>query len=277
MARLSELMEADAPPEKKAIYAEVRACCRTPMVALIYRHLGSLDGVLEWAWGALGPAMRSGVLPAAAAEVADATPQLDVTPYDAAAVAAFDLRQMDRDAIRYVIGGYHAANPCNILAVLTLHALLAEPEGHGTPAPLPVPGATVPGQVLPPLPPMVAPADLPPAVDLLRPKKAGEVGLVPSLYRHLAHWPAWLSDAAESRIAPLYAAGEIDRAGSALRSLADERAAIMAAEARAHDGAAGRPVGADREKLRDTLAAFVETIPAFIVVGQVLKRTLPNP
>ena len=41
-SRLPELSEHDAGPEIKAIYGEIKACCRVPMVALIYRHLATL-------------------------------------------------------------------------------------------------------------------------------------------------------------------------------------------------------------------------------------------
>lgn len=275
MARLTELTEAEASPEKKAIYAEIRAYCRAPMVALIYRHLGSLDGVLEWAWGALAPVIRSGALPAAAEDVAAAAPYLNVEPFDRAALDGFGFRAIDSAAIQYVIAGYHAANPCNILAVLTLHALLAEADGHGTPAELPKADAAMRPVGLPVLPAMIAPDHLPAALDQLRPVKAGEVGLVPSLYRHLAYWPDWLEAVAEQKLAPLYANGEISRAARALHEIANVRAIEMAGEVSKWDGPPGRPSGAAREHLRTTLEAFVDTIPELIIVGRVLRQTTP--
>ncbi|MBT6830354.1 MAG: hypothetical protein HOA58_12620, partial [Rhodospirillaceae bacterium] len=69
-ARLPELLEQDAGSGIKAIYDEIKACCRVPMVALIYRHLATHDGVLEWSWRVLAPAMRSGALSAAARQAA---------------------------------------------------------------------------------------------------------------------------------------------------------------------------------------------------------------
>jgi len=67
---LPELAERDASGETAAIYAEIRRLGGVPMVALIFRHLATLPGALEWMWAALGPSWRSGELQEAAWRIA---------------------------------------------------------------------------------------------------------------------------------------------------------------------------------------------------------------
>jgi len=70
MSFLAELAERDAAGEQADIYAQMRRLGGVPMVALIFRHLATLPGALEWMWGAIGPAWRTGQLQEAAWNVA---------------------------------------------------------------------------------------------------------------------------------------------------------------------------------------------------------------
>ena len=62
MSFLPELSERDAVGEKAAIYAEMKRLGGVPMVALIFRHLATIPGGIEWTWGAIVPAWREGRL-----------------------------------------------------------------------------------------------------------------------------------------------------------------------------------------------------------------------
>ena len=77
---LPELSERDATGEKAAIYAEMRRLGGVPMVALIFRHLATLPGALEWAWTAIGPAWRTGQLQETAWRIATASPAFATAP-----------------------------------------------------------------------------------------------------------------------------------------------------------------------------------------------------
>ena len=74
MSFLTELSERDARGDTAAIYAEMKRLGGVPMVALIFRHLATLPGALEWTWGAIGPAWRDGRLQEAAWKIARETP-----------------------------------------------------------------------------------------------------------------------------------------------------------------------------------------------------------
>ncbi len=109
-ARLPELSEQDAGDEVNAIYDEIKACCRVPMVALIYRHLATHDGLLEWSWRVLAPAMRSGALSRAARQAADAPLGAALPPLTPDAAEALGLAEIDIAAIAFPSNGEEGVN-----------------------------------------------------------------------------------------------------------------------------------------------------------------------
>ncbi len=267
---LPELPVAEATGIEKAIFAEIVATNRVPMVALIYRHLGALPGTLAWAWSALGPAMRDGTVAAAADTLAEGPTALPALALPAA--AALDLRPIDVAAIRYVAAAFNTANPQNLIAARTLRRLLEAPEAARAGAPEAVTGGITIAARYPALPPMVAYADMPDALQArLRPLLGATPAIVPSLYRHLAHWPAFLAAAAEA-IAPVLADGAFAAAVEDLSRRADGPVAALEARARETDFAAGRPAPPDAMRLRETLDDFARVIPEMIVIGGLIAR-----
>ena len=59
---LPEQPEAQASDAVRAIYAQIRRAAGVPMVALIFRHLATLPGAMEWAWSVIGPPLAQGQL-----------------------------------------------------------------------------------------------------------------------------------------------------------------------------------------------------------------------
>jgi len=276
--RLPELAEADAGDEIKAIYTEIKACCRVPMVALIYRHLATHDGLLEWSWRALAPAMRSGALSAAAEELASVPLAAELPPLTREKAEALALKPMDRAAIAYIVTAYNTANPHNIIAVRGLMTLLASEEAGGGSGG--DPGQPVPPAAFPALPPLVQLEEMPPelAERVVRLRVSGDDGsrgIVPTLYRHLAHWPDYLLDQADA-LAPMFLSGDIEDTATRIATGANTAAARLAGELTPHDLPAGRPSGAAREQLLATLTAFSATIPEMITVGRLMAGALPR-
>ena len=276
-ARLPELSEQEAGVEVKAIYEEIKACCRVPMVALIYRHLATHDGLLEWSWRVLAPAMRSGALSRAAREAAAAPLSAQLPPLTPDAAQALGLTEMDLAAIAYIATAYNTANPHNIIAVRVLMTLLATDEAGGSDAS--ADGPPVATATFPALPPVVQLEDMPPALaERVRRLRVsgddGSRGIVPTLYRHLAHWPDYLMVSAQA-LEPLFLNGDIEADASRIATGADTAAARLAVELAAHDSPEGRHTGAAREALLATLGAFTATIPEMITVGRLLAAALP--
>lgn len=59
---LEERPESRATGELRRIDAQIRPLSGAPMVALVYRHLATIPGALEWSWRLVEPAMRAGEL-----------------------------------------------------------------------------------------------------------------------------------------------------------------------------------------------------------------------
>lgn len=272
---LEELPESRANGELHGVYQEIRRWSGVPMVALIYRHLATIPGALEWSWRVIGPAMRGGVLQRKAWVLAqDAViphqPAIPVAALRAAGITPDDERQ-----IAAVLDAYNRANPVNLMAVRCLWLHLAgksscAAEAASWPAWEPPPAAS-------PLPPMIDPAAMSPTVRQLamlltdRGSSAAPSPLWPSLYRHLAHWPAFLGYAAVI-IPPAFDA--IDAAASRLQRQVDAAAAGMAREL-APPPDLEAPAGERARQLQSAIEQFSRRIPEMVVIGSVLRRALP--
>lgn len=191
---LPELAEREATGEKAAIYAEMKRLGGVPMVALIFRHLASLPGGIEWTWRAIGPAWKSGRLQETAWRIAREVPLPPLVPMPREALAALGVDDAGLCEIRVVLEAYNRANPENMLSVLCLLRLLdgaqaaSALEGRAWEPP------AAPG----PLVPMTDVAAMTPEVVSLlslvaAPGDANGPRVVQSLYRHFGHRPAFLA------------------------------------------------------------------------------------
>jgi hypothetical protein len=272
---LAELPEARASGEIRRIYGEIRRWSAVPMVALIYRHLATMPGVLEWAWSVIRPAMESGELPQRAWQLAAKVAIPRVATIPRAALRSVGIQAGDEDAIAAVLDAYNRANPVNILAV----RCLAQHLRNEAPAAsvLPPGPAWLPPLEPAPLPMMVNPAamsaELRSLVLLLTDRDDGRAPspLWPSLYRHLGHWPAMLAFAAVL-VPPQFAA--IDGSAAGLRGQVEDAAAEMSCSM-APAPSLPLPDAAERAKLLLAIERFSVRIPEMVVIGGLLRRALP--
>ena len=274
-ALLDELPESRATGELRRIYGEIRHWSGVPMVALIWRHLATIPGALEWSWRLVEPAMRAGAVQQQAWDLARAAaiPRQPAIP--AAALRAAGLAPADERAIAAVLDAYNRANPVNITAVrcLSLHlAGAAGPAADATSWP-----AWAPPPVHAPLPPMIDPAAMSPTVRELaqlltdRGPTACPSTLWPSLYRHLAHWPAFLGYATVV-VAPAFEA--IDAAASRLQQQVEDAAGAIAGRL-APPRDLDAPAGEAARRVQAAIDQFSRRLPEMVVIGNVLRRALP--
>jgi hypothetical protein len=273
---LSELSEDQARGDILQIYQEIRRLSAVPMVALIWRHLATIPGTLEWAWDYLGPAMRGGALQQIAWELAEKTRIPRQPAIDVAAMRAAGISEEDQRGITDTLDGYNRANPVNFVMVRCLSLHLAGTTGATH-------SQTWPNWQPPPPPsallPMINPEAMSPTVHalalLLTDRRSDVVPstLLPSLYRHLAHWPAFLGYASVL-VPPEFEA--IDTAAAQMRKQVDLACTSLTSQL---VPAASQPVpsGQQAGQLIRALEQFSIRIPEMVVIGNLLRAALPAP
>lgn len=267
MALLAELAESQASGEKARIYAEMRRLGGVPMVALIFRHLATLPGGLEWTWNAIGPAWRIGRLQEAAWRIAREAKLEPIAPVPREALAALGVDEDAMREVRVVVDAYNRANPENLLTVACLSQLLAGTKATAaleerTWVPPPAPG---------PLVPMIDLATMPREVAALfdlvsAPGNDGGPRVVQSLYRHFGHRPGFLA-LLVTLLAPRFRDGTIETSVLAIRAAMDQAAQAIVP-------ALSAPPAPD-SGVRVVLERFRSVIPQMIVVGALIDRALP--
>lgn len=266
---LPELSERDADPHTAAIYREIRRLGGVPMVALVFRHLATLPGGLDWAWQAIGPAWRTGLLQETAWQLAQDTRAGTLGPLTTDRLDGLGVDAAARVGLRTVTGAYNRANPLNLLSTICLLHLV---DGASARAAIEA-RAWTPPTPHGPLPPMVDPAAMPDRIVALlqsvsdTPASADEPRLVPSLYRHLVHHPQYLGIA-------IAALRERVEDGSLERSVADVQARAAAAAASIVARLSAPP--APDPAIRPALERFGGGVIArMIVIGALLESALP--
>ena len=266
---LAELPEAQATGRIREIYGEIKLLGGVPMVALIYRHLATLPGGIEWMWNAIGPAWRSGRLQEAAWRIAGEAPMRPIAAMPRAALAALGIDDVAMREIRVCLEAYNRANPENMLTVLCLLRMI---EGR-RPSAEPVSRAWAPPPAPGPLVPMVNISTLHrDLVDLLglvaAPGDGDGPRVVQSLYRHLAQHPPYLALAVtllRQRFDDGSIGRSVDELGKSMADAADTIVRELSAPPAPHPGVL--------EACRRFGGAV---IPQMIVAGALLERALPR-
>lgn len=234
------IAEATARGETADLFADIRATVGVRVVNLVWRHLATMDGALPWAWAAVKPLYRQGMVDQAVVGFRQ-TMALPVLP---------SLAGVEPASVDAVLASYDHSNTVNLFALGALVAWLREEGAEGTP--MPGPRLAAPDVTLPALASEgdVAPETWQRVVRLNRFGDTERPLILASMYRHLAHAPASLA-----RLEPALAAVQAD--GSLDRSIAANRAA-------AYGSARGlaRAIVAERPRraadIDRSVSAFVE-------------------
>jgi hypothetical protein len=257
-----------APPEVAAIYAALRQASGVPLVNLIWRHLATLPGALPWAWTATRPVLEDGSAAAARQRLSAALP---LPALGAGGLARLGLSDATRPAVAALVETYNRGNLTNLIVLTALR------RAHEGAAPGPARAGTAAAaaeDALAPVPPLPSLAALPEATRaavLALAARHGEDGVVPSLYLHLAHWPAlpaallpWLDPVLS---APVRTAGR-DAAIALATAEADALRPCLGAEA-------GTPPHGQAQAVLAALRRFtLQVIPEMVPIGLALARAL---
>lgn len=211
------IAEADATGVARDIFDDIKATLSIPVVNLIWRHLATMDGGLEWAWTAAKPIYTSGAAEVAGDRLRAALHPPMPTPLPRGALSLVGLHPDARRTARAVVAAYDRGNALNLMA---LTALVTDPVGGAadTPAATSAKGDDVS------LPPVLSAGDV--SEETWRMVLAlntfgarPDDPILATLYRHLAHWPGFLA-LIHAGLAPLEASGEIRRSITQARDFA---------------------------------------------------------
>jgi len=229
--------EAAATGQTAELFADIRATVGVRVVNLVWRHLATMDGALPWAWAAVKPLYLHGMADMAATRFRESMmlPRLASLAGDAS-----------RGSIDAVLASYDHSNTINLFALGALVAWLrgeVATEGEPEQGPrLPAPDIT--------LPKLASEEDVSAETwqRVLRLNGFGDRAqplILASMYRHLAHAPAFLGRL-EEVLASAQADGSLDRAIAVNRAAARKRAAVLA-----------RAISTERPPLGDKIEAGV--------------------
>lgn len=266
MPQLPEIREPDAPPHIAAIYADIKTAAVLPQVNLIFRYFATKEGVLEWVWQSLRPLYVSNELAEAAQNLTQSIAKPGPSPLNTA------LSGDDQATAKRVLASYNSGNPQNLIALTALiRKLNAASDEPTTPAAQLTPRPSQPPADPAAFPPLPRRDALPPEtmarIEKMSACHPGAPGVIPSMYLHLALWPAALA-ATDAYLQPLIeapgwqplVAGVIEQAGQSADALAP--AVHLAPNA---------PDPATLSEASVTVEAFINTtIPELITVGRLI-------
>jgi hypothetical protein len=212
------IREQDATGDVAAIYQDIRATLGIPIVNLIWRHLATIPGGLVWVWTLVKPLYVSGELDRLADAGAALVSFPTLAPLPDFVWDSVAIDRNDRRAIAGLIESYNRGNGGNFLALLVAVSVLRDgiPASRGNGHVAQMKGRHhASAETTPPLPGL---SELsPPVLALVRKLdefgRLGSSDAVASLYRHLAHWPAFLA-IAYTALEPLHRNGDLANAQS---------------------------------------------------------------
>jgi hypothetical protein len=278
---LDELAVENATGDIKDIYNAIETALGVRLVNLVYRHLATVPGALEWAWSTVGPVFQNGKFAECATALGsdgEIPASVDTSMDAGVSLCLAGLSEDHGNRVVETLDAYNRANPMNALSLRVIAMALEV----GRPALWQAPVSTQAGPPdtgkLSVLLPMASLDGLPPATMDILYRLAGlttdqDRGLVPSLFRHFTAWPALLAALADW-LEPLAEEGVIEQQVVHVSAHADEVAKdIFEQLDRPGDGAVP-PGAATRETLLRTIEIFPPVICRMIVIGGLLRAAI---
>ena len=259
--------EADATGEIAELYADIRATLGVPVVNLIWRHLATIPGGLPFAWQTVRPLYASGEIASQAQMLRSRLVVPDLAARDLTGLDASEQQQ-----ISMIVRSYERSNAMNLIG---LSALLASINPRTAP-PLPFANnASVEPEVSGTMPDAVAVAAMHEATRALVLRLhpiGGADPIMPTMYRHLSHWPGVLEQFLEV-LEPLHRNGSILPAIAAANTEGLEVGAALMAQVEA-----SRPIASAQTctAVDAAVSHFVDRmIGKMVVIVAILRRAFP--
>ena len=190
---VTAITEDQASGEIAQLYEDIRRSLGVPVVNLIWRHLATIPGALPWAWNSLKPLYANGAITNAAASLRSSLRPESNLGISSSTLKSVSLSSDDLRSITVVLNSYERSNSLNLIALNALLIKIDGVEGH-TQDGL-TQGTADDGLVHGEMPELLVLSNMEASVrelveDLNR--IGGRSDILPSMYRHLAHWPQYL-------------------------------------------------------------------------------------
>lgn len=217
-----------------SIFADIRETLNVEVVNLVWRHLATMPGALEWVWGTLKPLYKGPAI--VKAELVHQNLNLPRVPRLSRDVLT--AAGLDDAALVSIFAILDSYQHTNALALVCFSALLARFEGSArrpdlSSAPAPQRNEVGPFRRVA-LPRLVPIAEMPPATARLVHELNGfgedsDFALVASMYRHLSHWPTYLA-LIRTLLVPIHESGELMSLVAGARILGREYGGDLASD-----------------------------------------------
>ena len=197
MARMRELMEADAVGEIAIIYEEIRQYYAAPYVSSLFRHLATYPGLLEWIWRITRPIFESGLIQNTGWARVDVSGLEVLKPLSNRELNILGVNSEARKIIINTCLTFTRVSPINLvfagcmkqlLEIVDLQPVIKDRKQFTLPTSLPKLPSMVPWEDL--TGPNLA------ALNVFSATLAGEI-FIPGIYRIFARWPLYLEYVAE--------------------------------------------------------------------------------
>ena len=259
---ISAISEDEATGETAEIFRDIKTTLGNGVVNLIWRHIATIEGALPWVWHAVKPLYILDVLKNEAGFLCENIKLPEVSALPSAVLSAVNVLDRDRLVIQKILDSYNKGNAFNLLA---LSALTVLPEDNKK--------KVEAGQKfledinIPNLMNLDGMDEQTRTLVLLLSKLGAQKdnNVIPSLYRHLAYWPGFLSLSWNTLI-PLELDGQLQYMTDQTYQLAAERAANIA------DVVVWGPEPLRAEEAMKAIDNFrVSTISRMLPIGLVLR------
>ena len=273
-----EVHLADADPTTLRVYRNLMTAAGSGSPALIFRHMATYPGLLDWIWAAVGADVEAGWPGVAVWQVVKDQGAVSLPAFSGDELAGAGLDGDARTTVGHMLTSYNRMNPVNLIAVGAARALIA-----GDDVPLPTQPFSE-AAATPPAPPpdLPRPLKLAGLDDRLQAAIAGicrtipkaeiagtPVDVTPTMYLHFAHWPRFMHLVAGRLDTAL---PEIDRATHAFHAACRPLIGQLLAKAKARNP--GPVPMADPTPLLRVMDTFAYVIPHMVVVGAALEAAL---
>ena len=272
---LPEINAKDASGVTSEIYRSIEAALGVRLVNLVYRHLATIPGALEWAWAVVGDGFKTEIYKGRSAPLADFGKRLSGVTGDLRTISlkSYGLTAREAAAVRVTLDAYNRANPMNALSLRVI--ALALSAGWLAPAVRTTISPTVPLVDLLPMGQLQdLDGDTSGHLSRLALYATGvESDLVPSLFRHFILWPGFLA-AVGDWLQPLHEDDLISHYSSEISGEADAIAKEIFDNLNVVGNTLAAPDEDTRLALSSTIAQFLPAICRMIVIGGLLSSSI---